>query len=233
MRAASRVACVEIVGRVAGTGCRCIGRAPARVLRQPVLLGLAHRVRIAAGFHRQVGPVGDGEVEHIGRPPEPAHAGHRLTRGRARADFRAGVRERDAPVRCELDLGESGLGAQCRSVAGCSRTRPRNISRDARRRTPACAPRGRSTAHAPAPSPARPRRVACRAGSRLGCSSFRSCNTLRRRNSIGIEAEFAGDLVDHQLGRRQGFQRAVAACRRRNRWRAMQSRSRRCRLLGK
>jgi hypothetical protein len=26
-----------------------------------------------------------------------------------------------------------------------------------------------------------------------------------------IEAELAGDLVDHQFGRRQGFQRAVAA----------------------
>jgi hypothetical protein len=27
----------------------------------------------------------------------------------------------------------------------------------------------------------------------------------------GIEAEFAGDLVDHQFRRRQGFQRAVPA----------------------
>src|SRR6185369_6935988 len=84
---------------------------PARVRRQPVLLLLAHAMGIAARLHGKVGPVGDGEIERIGRPAEPARAGHGLARGGARADLRAGVAEGDAAVGRQLDLGETGLRA--------------------------------------------------------------------------------------------------------------------------
>ena len=68
----------EVVGRVAGARCRGKDRRPARVAHQRVLFGLAHGVRIAARLDRQVGPVGDRHLEHVGGPAQPTHAGDGL-----------------------------------------------------------------------------------------------------------------------------------------------------------
>src|SRR5260221_14535107 len=68
-------------------------------------------MRIAACVHRQIRPFGDGEIERIGRPAQPARAGDGLARRSAGADLRAGVAEGDAAIWRHLDLGETGLRA--------------------------------------------------------------------------------------------------------------------------
>jgi hypothetical protein len=175
-----------------------------------VLVGLAHRVRIAARFHRQVGPVGDRHVEDIGRPPQPARGGNGLTRGRAGADLRPGVGGRNAPIRRKLHLGETGLRPRTEPPLDAAETHP--IIFSGMLRVVDLLARG-----AAGPQRMRARLLQHGLGA-LRAVRDRALGVLHpglqhvaQTELDGIEAKLASDLVHHQLGRRQGFQRAVAA----------------------
>src|SRR5260370_7651313 len=57
-----------------------IRRPPRSTLFPYTTLFRSHRVRIAARLHRQVGPLGDGHFEHVGRPADGLEIDRKSTR---------------------------------------------------------------------------------------------------------------------------------------------------------
>ena len=224
MRAA---ACVvrEVVRRVGGARGRGEGRRPARVQRELVLLGLAHGHGIAARSHRQVGPLGHRQSSaSAGRPSQRARRRHWPDEAPVPI-FRAAVTQVMLAVGRDLDLGETACAPSPKS---------RWMHAEADAVTPA---RDASPRMASGARPVDPQRMRCRALSSTSRRAARrreprlvhsSCPTSVRcasRNSIGVEAQRAGDLVDHQLGRGHGLPACRSRAPSRNRARARPWRS--------
>ena len=176
----------EVVGRVAGARWRSKAGVQRGLMASRSCSAWLMHVRIAAGLHRQVGPVGDGEFEHVRRPAQPARAGHGLPERRAGADLgrRCGesvmrpfgasstlAKAASAPVpKSALDAAEPDavvfpgvrgvVGPLARRAVGPQRMRPRLFQH------------GLGA-------------LSCRAGPRPGHFFMPVFNTLRSRNSIG------------------------------------------------
>jgi len=206
----------EVVRRVACTRRRCKNGTPARVLGQAILIGLTDAgllgrgVRIIARFHRQVGPLGDAQVERIGRPSQPARAGDGLRRGCAGADLRSAVGERDAAIRRELKLGEARFGPGAEASLDAAEADPVMVS--GVRGVVGLLARGAAGPQRMAAGPLQHRLGALRPerDRALGVP-HPGLQHVAQTELDRVEAELAGDLVHHQLGRCQGFRPAVAA----------------------
>src|SRR6201987_3367495 len=101
----------EVVGRVAGTGLRGGVGPPARIPGQPVLFHLFHPVGITAGFHDEVGPVGDRHLHFIRRTAEPEDHRNGLTRRCSGTDLGAAMSKGDATLWREFGLGQRSFVA--------------------------------------------------------------------------------------------------------------------------
>jgi hypothetical protein len=120
------------------------------------------------------------------------------------------VGERDAPIRRELQLGEARFGPGAEAPLDAAEADP--IMFSGMRGVVGPLARGAAGPQRMAASPLQHRLGA------LGSERNRALGVphpglqhVAQTELDRVEAEFAGDLVHHQLGRRQGFQSAVAA----------------------
>src|SRR5690606_2612635 len=168
------------------------------------------QVGVAAGLHRQVGPVYDGRQYAGGRHAEPFRAYQRLRGAHAGAYLGTAMVQADAALRVDLDAREGRFGA-----------RPEIFLHTGEADAVALAGVLGLVAGLLLGAPG-PHRVGGRLAQDLvgphGASRYRALGVLHaglqyiaQAELDGVEPKFGGDFVDHHFGGRHALQGAVAA----------------------